>query len=60
MSIQPIRYSIAEWVANAARDAGDAFAVSAAYRCIQAWRLGRKAPAGDWAFVREIYEEMRE
>ena len=59
MSIQPIRYSIAEWVANAARDAGDVFVVSAAYRCIQAWRLGRKAPAGDWALVREIYEEMR-
>ncbi len=59
MTIQPIRYSIAEWVANAARDAGDAFVVSAAYRCIQAWRLGRKAPVGDWALVREIYEETR-
>ena len=54
-TIQPIRYSIARWVANAADDAGDHFVVSCAYRCINAWNQGRKAPVGDWALVQEIY-----
>jgi hypothetical protein len=59
MTIQPIRYSIARCVANAADDIGDYYAVSAAYRCINAWNLGRKAPVGDWALIRAMFDEMR-
>ena len=59
MTRQPIRYSIAREVAEMARDAGDAHIMSSAFRCIHAWGLCRKAPAADWALVREIYEEMR-
>ena len=59
MNRQPIRYSIAHEVAEMARDAGDTYMVSAAFRCIHAWGLGRKAPAADWALIREIYEETR-
>ena len=57
--IQPIRYSIARTVADAAHDAGDSFVKSAAYRCIHEWTLGHKAPVGDWKLVQAFYYEMR-
>ena len=57
--IQPIRYTIAYAVLESAKDAGDAKHVAAARRCINAWRIGHKAPA-DFAMVMEAYNAMRE
>ena len=56
--MQPIRYSIAMQVLEAAKDAGAVEYVAAARRCLNAWRIGRKAPA-DFKLVMEAYEAMR-
>lgn len=58
-TIQPIRYTIAYAVLESAKDAGAVQYVSAARRCINAWRVGHKAPA-DFAMVMEAYNAMRQ
>jgi hypothetical protein len=48
--IQPIRYTITYQVLEAAKDNNDAFVIAACRRCLNAWRIGRKAPQ-DFAIV---------
>jgi len=52
-----IRASITRDVITAATDAGDRMVIDAGYRCLAAWRLGRKAPREDWALIR-MFAEM--
>ena len=47
-----IRESITRDVIAAAVDAKDRDGIDAGYRCLAAWRLGRKAPREDWALVK--------
>lgn len=56
--MQPIRYTIAMEVLESAKDAGAMEYVYAARRCLNAWRIGHKAPA-DFKLVMEAYSALR-
>ena len=51
---QTLRDAITRDVIECARDAGDRTVIEAGYRCLAAWRLGRKADAGDWSLIRHF------
>ena len=52
-----IRASITRDVIAAAVDAPDRDVIDAGYRCLEAWRRGRKALRKDWALIR-MFAEM--
>ena len=52
-----IRASITRDVIERATDAGDRMVIDAGYRCLAAWRLGRKAPREDWALIK-LFADM--
>lgn len=47
-----IREAITREVIGRARDAADRAVTDAGYRCLAAWRLGRKAPREDWTLIK--------
>ena len=52
-----IRESITREVVAAETDAGDRMVIDAGYRCVAAWRLGRKVPREDWTLIK-IFADM--
>lgn len=53
----PIRYTITMQVLESAKDAGASEYVAACRACLNAWRIGRKAPEA-FKMVMEAYEAL--